>query len=75
MERNVRHYDIRDSLQALQFVSILRRLASYGVKLHTELLKGRLAISDESSGPSFINGRKTSNGRKRRRKLRRKKQS
>ncbi|KIK37733.1 hypothetical protein CY34DRAFT_444009 [Suillus luteus UH-Slu-Lm8-n1] len=27
MERNVRHYDIRDPLQALQFVSILRRLA------------------------------------------------
>ncbi|KIK46074.1 hypothetical protein CY34DRAFT_76730 [Suillus luteus UH-Slu-Lm8-n1] len=46
MERNVQHYDIRDPLQALQFVSILRRLASYGVKLHTELLKGRLAISD-----------------------------
>ncbi|KAG2345373.1 hypothetical protein BDR05DRAFT_998507 [Suillus weaverae] len=27
MERNVRHYDIRDPLQALQFVSILPRLA------------------------------------------------
>ncbi|KAG2351058.1 hypothetical protein BDR07DRAFT_1447015 [Suillus spraguei] len=32
MERNIRHYDIRDPLQALQFVSILPRLARHDVK-------------------------------------------
>ncbi|KAG1814313.1 uncharacterized protein BJ212DRAFT_364751 [Suillus subaureus] len=39
MERNVRHYDIRDPLQALQFVSILPRLARYGLGLRRLLEK------------------------------------
>ncbi|OJA12707.1 hypothetical protein AZE42_02878 [Rhizopogon vesiculosus] len=33
MERNVRHYDITDPLQAFQFVSVLLRLARYGLVL------------------------------------------
>jgi hypothetical protein len=45
MEHNVRHYDIRDPLQALQFVSILLRLARHGVSLHG-LIEGQPAISD-----------------------------
>ncbi|KAG2756650.1 hypothetical protein P692DRAFT_20868302 [Suillus brevipes Sb2] len=45
MEHNVRHYDIRDPLQALQFVSILLRLARHGVSLRG-LLEGQPAISD-----------------------------
>ncbi|KAG2753439.1 hypothetical protein P692DRAFT_20722495 [Suillus brevipes Sb2] len=45
MERNVRNYDIRDPLQALQFVSILPRLARHGADL-LKLLKKPLAISD-----------------------------
>jgi hypothetical protein len=46
MERNVRHYDIKDPIQALQFVSILPRLADYGVKLLQGLSKGQPVISD-----------------------------
>ncbi|KAG1753086.1 hypothetical protein EDD22DRAFT_827972 [Suillus occidentalis] len=46
MERNVRNHDIRDPFQALQFVSILRRLADYGVDFRTKLLGRRLTISD-----------------------------
>ncbi|KAG2031074.1 hypothetical protein BDR03DRAFT_986662 [Suillus americanus] len=42
MERNVRHYDIRDPLQALQFVSILPRLARHGQGLR-RLLEKQLA--------------------------------
>lgn len=34
MDRNVRHYDITDPLQALQFVSVLPRLVRHGKKLH-----------------------------------------
>ncbi|KAG2358641.1 hypothetical protein BDR07DRAFT_1294366 [Suillus spraguei] len=45
MERNVRHYDIRDPLQALQFVSILPRLARHGIAL-CDLLEKQLAIID-----------------------------
>jgi hypothetical protein len=45
MERNVRHYDIRDPLQALQFVSILPRLARHGLDLR-RLLEKQLAIID-----------------------------
>ncbi|KAG1808038.1 uncharacterized protein BJ212DRAFT_1485318 [Suillus subaureus] len=45
MERNVRHYDIRDPLQALQFVSILPRLARYGQGLR-RLLEKQLATID-----------------------------
>jgi hypothetical protein len=45
MERNVRHYDIRDPLQALQFVSILPRLARHGHSL-CRLLEKQLAIID-----------------------------
>ncbi|OJA11657.1 hypothetical protein AZE42_08379 [Rhizopogon vesiculosus] len=37
MERNVRHYDITDPLQAFQFVSVLLRLARYGLKLRARL--------------------------------------
>ncbi|KAG2129704.1 uncharacterized protein EDB93DRAFT_109566 [Suillus bovinus] len=39
MERNVRYYDIRDPLQALQFVSILPRLARHGLGLRHLLEK------------------------------------
>ncbi|KAG2125821.1 uncharacterized protein EDB93DRAFT_1097582 [Suillus bovinus] len=39
MEHNVRHYDIRDPLQALQFVSILPRLARHGLGLRHILEK------------------------------------
>jgi len=35
MDRNVRHYDITDPLDAFQFVSILLRLARYGLELRT----------------------------------------
>ncbi|KAG1814311.1 uncharacterized protein BJ212DRAFT_1588349 [Suillus subaureus] len=45
MERNVRHYDIRDPLQALQFVSILPRLARYSLGLR-RLLEKQLATID-----------------------------
>ncbi|KAG1777322.1 hypothetical protein EV702DRAFT_969844 [Suillus placidus] len=45
MERNVRHYDIRDPLQALQFVSILPRLARHGLGLR-RLLEKRLVVID-----------------------------
>jgi hypothetical protein len=46
MERNVQHYDIRDPLHwALQFVSILPRLARHGMGL-CRPLEGQLAISD-----------------------------
>ncbi|KAG2366672.1 hypothetical protein BDR07DRAFT_1479897 [Suillus spraguei] len=45
MERNIRHYDIRDPLQALQFVSILPRLARHGLDL-CGLLEKQLAIID-----------------------------
>ncbi|KAG2351287.1 hypothetical protein BDR07DRAFT_1247983, partial [Suillus spraguei] len=45
MERNVRYYDIRDPLQALQFVSILPRLARHGLNLRG-LLEKQLAIMD-----------------------------
>ncbi|KAG1855961.1 hypothetical protein F4604DRAFT_1932104 [Suillus subluteus] len=45
MERNVRHYDIRDPLQALQFVSILPRLARHGLGLR-RLLEKQLATID-----------------------------
>jgi hypothetical protein len=45
MERNVRHYDIRDPLQALQFVSILPRLARHGHSLR-RLLEKQLASID-----------------------------
>ncbi|KAG2358618.1 hypothetical protein BDR07DRAFT_1611785 [Suillus spraguei] len=45
MERNIRHYDIRDPLQALQFVSILPRLARHGLDLRG-LLEKQLAIID-----------------------------
>ncbi|KAG2358646.1 hypothetical protein BDR07DRAFT_1462916 [Suillus spraguei] len=45
MERNVRHYDIRDPLQAMQFVSILPRLARYGLGLR-HVLEKQLAIID-----------------------------
>lgn len=45
MERDVRHHDIRDPLQALQFVSILPRLARHGMGLCC-LLEGQPAISD-----------------------------
>jgi hypothetical protein len=43
MERYVRHYDITDPLQALQFVSVLLRLARHGMELHTrfEQKKGK----------------------------------
>lgn len=43
MERNVRHYDIRDPFQALQFVSVLPRLARHGLRLRC-LLEKRLEI-------------------------------
>lgn len=33
MERNVRYYDIKDPLQALQFVSVLSRLADHALGL------------------------------------------
>jgi hypothetical protein len=33
MERNIRHYDISDPLQAFQFVSVLLRLTRHGLKL------------------------------------------
>ncbi|KAG2358634.1 hypothetical protein BDR07DRAFT_1489232 [Suillus spraguei] len=45
MERNIRYYDIRDPLQALQFVSILPRLARHGLDL-CRLLEKQLAIID-----------------------------
>jgi hypothetical protein len=45
MERNVRPYDIRDPLQALQFVSILPRLARHGEAL-CGLIKGQPSVSD-----------------------------
>ncbi|KAG2361293.1 hypothetical protein BDR07DRAFT_1359144 [Suillus spraguei] len=45
MERNIRHYDIRDPLQALQYVSILPRLARHGLDLRG-LLEKQLAIID-----------------------------
>jgi hypothetical protein len=45
MERNVRHYDIGDPHQALQFVSILPRLARHGHSLR-RLLEKQLAIID-----------------------------
>jgi hypothetical protein len=45
MERNVRHYDITDPLQALQFVSILPRLARHGEALRS-LIKGQPSVSD-----------------------------
>ncbi|KAG2354131.1 hypothetical protein BDR07DRAFT_1430708 [Suillus spraguei] len=45
MERNIRHYDIRDPLQALQFVSILPRLARHGLDLRG-LLEKQLVIID-----------------------------
>ncbi|KAG2115581.1 hypothetical protein BD769DRAFT_1073401 [Suillus cothurnatus] len=45
MERNVRHYDIRDPFQALQFVSILPRLARHGHSLR-RLLEKQLTIID-----------------------------
>ncbi|KAG2072984.1 hypothetical protein BDR04DRAFT_1152865 [Suillus decipiens] len=45
MERNVRYYDIRDPLQALQFVSILPRFARYGLSLRRALEK-QLAVID-----------------------------
>ncbi|KAG1855963.1 hypothetical protein F4604DRAFT_1590554 [Suillus subluteus] len=45
MERNVRHYDIRDPLQALQFVSILPRLARHGLGLR-RLLERQVAAID-----------------------------
>ncbi|KAG2358622.1 hypothetical protein BDR07DRAFT_1611788 [Suillus spraguei] len=45
MERNIRYYDIRDPLQALQFVSILPRLARHGLDLRG-LLRKQLAIID-----------------------------
>jgi hypothetical protein len=45
MERNVRHYDIRDPFQALQFVSILPRLARHGHSLR-RLLEKQLASID-----------------------------
>ncbi|KAG2072970.1 hypothetical protein BDR04DRAFT_1152855 [Suillus decipiens] len=45
MERNTRYYDIRDPLQALQFVSILPRLARHGLDL-CDLLEKQLAIID-----------------------------
>lgn len=34
MDRNVRHYDITDLFQALQFVLVLPRLAHHGKKFH-----------------------------------------
>ncbi|OJA16885.1 hypothetical protein AZE42_08501 [Rhizopogon vesiculosus] len=37
MERNVRHYDISDPLQAFQFVSVLLRLARHGLALRARL--------------------------------------
>ncbi|OAX38629.1 hypothetical protein K503DRAFT_717925 [Rhizopogon vinicolor AM-OR11-026] len=37
MERNVRHYDISDPLQAFQFVSVLLRLARHGLVLRDRL--------------------------------------
>ncbi|KAG2358626.1 hypothetical protein BDR07DRAFT_263557 [Suillus spraguei] len=45
MERNIRYYDIRDPFQALQFVSILPRLARHGLDL-CRLLEKQLAIID-----------------------------
>ncbi|KAG2358643.1 hypothetical protein BDR07DRAFT_1379277 [Suillus spraguei] len=45
MDRNVRYYDIRDPLQAMQFASILPRLARYGLNLRHALEK-QLAILD-----------------------------
>ncbi|KAG2079289.1 hypothetical protein BDR04DRAFT_1086513 [Suillus decipiens] len=45
MERNIRHYDIRDPFQALQFVSILPRLARHGLNLRG-LLEKQLANID-----------------------------
>ncbi|KAG2031345.1 hypothetical protein BDR03DRAFT_116281 [Suillus americanus] len=45
MERNIRHYDIRDPLQALQFVSFLPRLARHGLGLR-RLLEKQLTIID-----------------------------
>ncbi|KAG2129723.1 uncharacterized protein EDB93DRAFT_1234411 [Suillus bovinus] len=47
MERNVRHYEITDPLQALQFVSILPRLARHGLGLR-HLLEKQLAGIDVS---------------------------
>jgi hypothetical protein len=52
MERNVQQYDISDPLQALQFVSILSRLAPHGVSL-CDLLKGQPAISDVKPWSKF----------------------
>ncbi|KIK32100.1 hypothetical protein CY34DRAFT_102242 [Suillus luteus UH-Slu-Lm8-n1] len=45
MERNVRHYDIMDPLQALKLVSILRRLARHNVSFGNQF-KGLPAISE-----------------------------
>ncbi|KAG1717263.1 hypothetical protein EDB19DRAFT_2048173 [Suillus lakei] len=45
MDRNVRHYDITSPLQALQFVSVLPRLACHGLRLRS-LLNKQLAIID-----------------------------
>ncbi|KAG0696443.1 hypothetical protein DFH29DRAFT_879354 [Suillus ampliporus] len=47
MERNVRHYDITDPLQALQFVSVLLRLARHGQKLRC-LFEGKLHMNISS---------------------------
>jgi hypothetical protein len=47
MERNVRRYDIRDPIQALQFVSILPRLARHGKDL-SGLLDQQLANSSSN---------------------------
>ncbi|KAG2072964.1 hypothetical protein BDR04DRAFT_1095808 [Suillus decipiens] len=45
MERNIRYYDIRDPVQALQFVSILPRLARHGLDL-CGLLEKQLVMID-----------------------------
>ncbi|KAG1717688.1 hypothetical protein EDB19DRAFT_1652709, partial [Suillus lakei] len=45
MDRNVRHYDITNPLQALQFASVLPRLACHGLRLRS-LLNKQLAIID-----------------------------
>jgi hypothetical protein len=45
MECDVRHYDIRDTLQALQFVSILPRLARHDLGLRRPL-EERFAMID-----------------------------
>ncbi|KAG1723266.1 hypothetical protein EDB19DRAFT_2029127 [Suillus lakei] len=45
MDRNVRHYDITDPVQALQFVSVLPRLACHGLRLRV-LLDEQLASID-----------------------------